>query len=184
MGEAINIIEKFKVKNVIFNCGELNNLEKNLINILNKKSIKYYSCIKKISNLEFLQTREYDNENDNSNVIYLNIYSYKFLFMGDAGISKEEDIINKYNLSNIDFLKVGHHGSHYSTCEEFLEKVKPEYGIISCSATNTYGHPAAEIVERLKNAGCQVGFTMKSGAVTVHTDGEKIWMEGYVRKTW
>ena len=52
-----------------------------------------------------MSTREYNNENDNSNVIYFNYNNYKFLFMGDAGIKKEMDIIDKYNLSNIDFLK-------------------------------------------------------------------------------
>lgn len=48
MGEAINLIENYKVDNVIFNCGEFNNLEKNLIKVLNKKKIRYYSCINEL----------------------------------------------------------------------------------------------------------------------------------------
>ena len=56
----------------------------------------------------FLNTREYDNENDNNNVIYTEINDYKFMFMGDAGVEKEKDILEKYNISNIDVLKVGH----------------------------------------------------------------------------
>lgn len=74
MGEAINLINNFKVEKVIFNCGEYNDLEQELIKVLDKKKIKYYLCIKelKIDNnkLYFLQTKEYDNENDNSYVIY------------------------------------------------------------------------------------------------------------------
>ena len=73
MGEAINLVNNFKVKKVIFNCGEFNDLEKELIKVLDKKKIPYYSCIKELNidnnKLYFLQTKEYDNENDNSNVI-------------------------------------------------------------------------------------------------------------------
>ena len=52
---------------------------------------------------EFLNTEFYDNENDNSNVIYLKINNYKFLFMGDAGNNREKSILEKYNLKDIDF---------------------------------------------------------------------------------
>ena len=85
MGESINLVENFKVENVIFNCGEFNDLEKELIKVLEKKKIKYYSCIKELntdnSKLYFLQTKEYDNENDNSNVIYTELNGYKFIFI-------------------------------------------------------------------------------------------------------
>ena len=68
MGEAINIVNNFKVSKVIFNCGEFNELEQELIKILDKKKISYYSCIKELNidenKLYFLQTREYGNEND------------------------------------------------------------------------------------------------------------------------
>ena len=94
MGETINLVENLKVEKVIFNCGEYNYLEKELIKVLNKKKIKYYSCIKELNidnnRLYFLQTKEYDNENDNSNVIYTNISDYKYMFMGDASISTEK----------------------------------------------------------------------------------------------
>ncbi len=77
MGEAINLVENFKVENVIFNCGKYNDLEKELIEVLEKKNIKYYSCIKELNidkyKLQFLNTKEYDNENDNSSVIYFNL---------------------------------------------------------------------------------------------------------------
>ena len=119
MGEAINLVENFKVEKVIFNCGEFNDLEQELIKVLNKKKIPYYSCIKELNiynnKLYFLQTKEYDNENDNSNVIYTELNGYKFMFMGDAGVDKEKEILNKYNISDIDVLKVGHHGSKTSS---------------------------------------------------------------------
>ena len=61
-------------------------------------------------------------------------------------------------LEDVDFLKVGHHGSHYSTCQQFLDTVRPEYAVISCSSTNTYGHPSPEITKRLEETGCQTSF--------------------------
>ena len=77
MGEAINLVNNFKVEKVIFNCGEFNDLEEDLIKVLDKKKIPYYTCIKELNiednKLYFLQTKEYDNENDNSNVIYIDM---------------------------------------------------------------------------------------------------------------
>ena len=135
MGEAINLVNNFKVEKVIFNCGEYNDLEKELIKELDKKKIKYYSCIKELNidknKLYFLQTKEYDNENDNSNVIYTELDGYKFMFMGDASTTTEKEILNKYNLSDIDVLKVEHHGNRTSSSKEFIDEINPKYSIIS-----------------------------------------------------
>ena len=156
MGEAINLVENFKVEKVIFNCGEFNDLEQELIKVLNKKKIPYYSCIKelKIDNnkLYFLNTKEYDNENDNSNVIYTEINGYKFMFMGDAGVEKEKDILDKYNISNVDVLKVGHHGSKTSSNEKFINEINPKYSIISVGKNNRYGHPNKEVLNNLEQS--------------------------------
>ena len=156
MGEAINLVNNFKVEKVIFNCGTFNDLEKELIKVLDKKKIKYYSCIKELNidnnKLYFLQTKEYDNENDNSNVIYTELGGYKFMFMGDAGVDKEKDILEKYNISNIDVLKVGHHGSRTSSSKEFIDRLNPNFSIISVGKNNRYGHPNKEVLENLKNS--------------------------------
>ena len=156
MGEAINLVNNFKVVNVIFNCGTYNDLEKELIKVLEQKNIKYYSCIKEINinkyKLQFLNTRVYDNENDNSSVIYLNYNNYKFLFMGDAGVEREEDILEKYNLKDIDFLKVGHHGSNTSSSKEFIDSVNPKYSLISVGKNNRYGHPKESVLDILRDS--------------------------------
>ena len=156
MGDAINLVNNFKVDKVIFNCGEYQNLEKELIKVLDKKNIKYNSCINSIdvnnNKIYFLSTREYDNENDNSNVIYFNYNNYKFLFMGDAGIKKEMDIINKYNLLNIYFLKIGHHGSNTSSSENFINSINPKYSLISVGKNNRYGHPKDSVLNTLSNS--------------------------------
>ena len=153
MGEAINLVENFKVKKVIFNCGRYNYLEKRLIKVLDKKKIKYYSCISELNidnnKLYFLQTKEYNNENDNSNVIY---NGYKFMFMGDAGVEKEEDILDKYNITDIDVLKVGHHGSRTSSSKEFIDEINLRYSIISVGKNNRYGHPNKEVLNNLEDS--------------------------------
>ncbi len=156
MGEAVNLVENFKVEKVILNCGETNNLEKELIKVLEKKNIKYNFCVKelKVSNnkLYFLQTKEYDNENDNSIVAYLNIHNKKFMFMGDASINVEKKILEKYKVTNIDFLKVGHHGSDTSSSKEFINSVNPKYSIISVGKNNRYGHPKESVLKTIKNS--------------------------------
>ncbi|MBO5183758.1 MAG: DNA internalization-related competence protein ComEC/Rec2 [Bacilli bacterium] len=156
MGEAINLVENFKVEKVIFNCGPYNDLEQELIKVLDKKKIKYYSCIKELNidnnKLYFLQTKEYDNENDNSNVIYSELNVYKFMFMGDASVTTEKEIMNKYNLPDIDVLKVGHHGSKTSSSKGFINVINPKYSIISVGKNNRYGHPNKEVLENLENS--------------------------------
>ena len=156
MGEAINLVENFKVENVIFNCGEFNELEQDLIKVLDKNKIEYYSCIKELdiddNKLYFLNNNDYGNENDNSSVIYTELNNHKFLFMGDAGVEVEQDLIKKYNLQDIDVLKVGHHGSKTSSSELFVNKINPKYSIISVGKNNRYGHPNKEVLDNLKNS--------------------------------
>ena len=156
MGEAINLVENFKVEKVIFNCDPYNDLENELIEVLDKKKIKYYSYIKELNvdnnKLHFLQTKEYDNENENSNVIYTKLNGYKFMFMGDAGVEKEKDILEKYNVSKIDVLKIGHHGSKTSSDKNFIDEMNPKYSVISVGKNNRYGHPNKEVLENLNNS--------------------------------
>ncbi len=156
MGAAINLVNNFKIKNVIFNCGEFNKLETNLINELKSKNIKYYSCLNELDiskyKLRFLNTKVYDDENNNSSVIYLNYNNYKFLFMGDASQEREKDILEKYNLTNIDFLKVGHHGSNTSSSKVFIDSINPKYSLISVGKNNRYGHPNKEVLNNLENS--------------------------------
>ena len=154
MGEAITLVNNFKVDKVIFNIGEYQTLEKELIKVLDKKKIKYYNNLKQLNidkyKLYFLNTKIYDNENDNSNVIYFNYKNFKFLFMGDASVKREMDILDKYNLINIDLLKVGHHGSKTSSSKKFIDEVNPKYSLISVGKNNRYGHPNKEVLNNLE----------------------------------
>ena len=179
MGEAINLVNNFKVEKVIFNCGEYNDLEKELIKVLDKKKIKYYSCIKELNidknKLYFLQTKEYDNENDNSNVIYTELDGYKFMFMGDASSGTEKEILNKYNLLDIDVLKVGHHGSRTNSSKEFINEINPKYSIISVGKKNRYGHPNKEVLNNLEDS--KIYRTDADGSIIFKIKNNKLRIE-------
>ena len=179
MGEAINLVNNFKVEKVIFNCGEFNDLEQELIKVLEKKNINYYSCIKELNidkyKLQFLNTKVYDNENDNSSVIYTELNNHKFLFMGDAGVEVEEDLIEKYNLQDIDVLKVGHHGSKTSSSKIFIDKIEPRYSIISVVKNNKYGHPNNNVLNNLKDS--KIYRTDQDGSVMIKIKNNKLQIE-------
>ena len=164
MGETINLVENFKVEKVIFNCGVFNDLEQELIKELDNNK------------LYFLQTKEYDNENDNSNVIYFKYGTFKFLFMGDAGIEKEKDILEKYNISDVYVLKVGHHGSITSSTKTFINFIKPKFSIISVRK-NKFGHPNKEVLNNLDNS--KIYRTDEDGSILFKINNNKFQIETY-----
>ena len=153
MGYSNYLITNFKVKNVIFNNDTYNELELSLINLLDKQNIPYYRNIKELNigynKLYFLNNTIYDNENDNSNILYTKINKYKILFMGDASIKVEEDLLKKYNIKDIDILKVGHHGSKTSSSKNFIDYINPKYSIISVGKNNLFNHPNKEVLTNL-----------------------------------
>ena len=179
MGDSIYLINNYKVKNVVLNNDNFNELETNLIKELKKKKIKYYQNVEKIpiSNniITILNTEEYDNENDNSNVIYIELNNYKFMFMGDAGVDKEKDILERYNISNIDVLKVGHHGSKTSSSKSFINKINPKYSIISVGKNNRYGHPNKEVLNNLDHS--KIYRTDEDGSIMFKIKNNKLKIE-------
>ena len=138
------------------------------INLVNKFKKDNY-------NLEFLNTKIYDNENDSSSVIYTELDGYKFLFMGDAGVEKEKDILNKYNISGIDILKIGHHGSKTSSSENFIKNISPKYSLISVGENNRYGHPKDSVLNILRNS--KIYRTDKDGSIMFKIKNNKLKIE-------
>jgi competence protein ComEC len=78
-------------------------------------------------------------------------------------------------------LKVGHHGSNTSSSEEFLKAASPSYAVICVGANNNFGHPKAEVLERLKGLGAQVLRTDRQGEIKFCTDGTRMKVETYVK---
>ena len=156
IGGALYLIDNFKVDNVILNKGDYTELEVELITHLKNKNIKYTNNINKIpllgSYMYLLNTKKFSNENDNSIVTYFEYQKYKFLFMGDSSSKTEEYLINNYNLANISFLKVGHHGSNTSSSPLFINKITPKVSLISVGRNNFYHHPNKEVLTNLSNS--------------------------------
>jgi len=72
--------------------------------------------------------------------------------MGDASITTEKEILNKYNLPKVDVLKVGHHSSKTSGSKEFIDEINPGYCVISVGKNNKYGHPNKEVLNNLNDS--------------------------------
>lgn len=176
MGDAIYLVNNIKINKVIFNCGEYNDLEKELMEVLEQEKINYYTCINELdinkNKIYFLNSDIYDNENDNSNVTYFNFYNHNFLFMGDAGIDKEKYILDNYNLENIDFFKVGHHGSKTSSSKEFVNMINPKYSLVSVGRNNRYGHPNEEVLDILRDS--KIYRTDENGTIKLQIKNNKV----------
>ncbi|MDO5136250.1 MAG: ComEC/Rec2 family competence protein [Eubacteriales bacterium] len=120
--------------------------------------------------------------NEEGMVFRLEYGAFSGLFTGDIGQEAEQRLLERGLLEPAVFLKTAHHGSAYSTSGGFLDMVRPQEAVISCSRTNTYGHPSPETVGRLQAAGCHVDYTMHSGAVTIKTDGKGWRVERFIRE--
>lgn len=156
IGGSITLINNFQVKNVILNKGTFTDLEKELIKNLNKKKITYQININKINlsnhTIYLLNNTKYNNENDNSIITYFTYQKYKFLYMGDASITTEDNLLENYNLNNISILKVGHHGSNTSSSKDFISQINPSISLISVGENNIYHHPNKEVINNLSQS--------------------------------
>jgi len=155
IGGAMSLVENFEVEHVILNRGEYSELEVEFIDVLDNLGLEYSSGVDKISvgnrYVYFLNDKIFDNENDNSSVLYFKYLKYNFLFMGDASFVVEDYLLEKYNLDDISFLKVGHHGSSTSSDKEFINKITPRVSLISVGINN-YGHPNKQVLDNLSNS--------------------------------
>ena len=118
--------------------------------------------------------------NAGSLVLFWKWEGVRAMFTGDLPEEKERELLQ--NLPACEILQVGHHGSATSTCREFLEQVQPSLAVISCAMKNRYGHPSPDTVERLKKTGCEIRYTMRSGAITIRKRGREILVTEYLER--
>ena len=116
--------------------------------------------------------------NAGSLVLFWKWEGVQAMFTGDLPEEKERELLQ--NLPACEILQVGHHGSATSTCREFLEQVQPSLAVISCAMKNRYGHPSPDTVDRLKKTGCEIRYTMKSGAITIRKRGREVLVTEYL----
>ncbi len=193
IGGAPVIITKFDIGKVFMSNYEKDNKTyQKLIQALDNKYLKYTTP--KAGSHYTLGTAEitilapnkdnYDNPNDSSVALLVKNGDNKFLFTGDAGEAAENDILSNDIDISADVYKAGHHGSKYSTSQDFFKAVNPAYAVISCGENNSYGHPHAETLNTLRANGVKVYRTDEEGTIIAASDGKKITFNVPASETW
>ena len=122
--------------------------------------------------------QSYAETNDTSIVVRLDYGDTSFLFTGDMEVAAENDMLDYWSgnsdVFHVDVLKVGHHGSDTSTGYRFLYEVDPTYGVIPVGKDNSYGHPHAEPLSRLRDARVTLLRTDELGHILAVSDGKEI----------
>ncbi|MCK9578670.1 MBL fold metallo-hydrolase [bacterium] len=187
MNGLFGVIEKYKIKNVLWTGKGKEGSEEKLSNwkklikrevienraneVLVKKGKK---IIAENLSLDFLLPEEIKddkdkNSNEDSLVVRLCYLETCFLFTGDISFNEEKKLIGE-NLK-ADILKVSHHGSKYGSSDEFLKSVSPKIAVISVGKNN-YGHPDSGTIERISNVGAKIIRTDMKGDITIYSDGK------------
>lgn len=145
------ILDNFSVSNIIMNNGDFTSYESKIIENYNDKVNILTTGIIEMDEfmIYFFNDYKSNNENDNSLAVYFNIFDFSFLSLGDSSSKVEEYITEKYDLKDIDILKVSHHGSKTSSSKQFIDRLNPKYSIISVGEKNRYHHPNKEVLDNL-----------------------------------
>lgn len=119
---------------------------------------------------------ESGTDNEKSSVFRIDVDGVSVLVTGDIGVETEKELIEKYkgsDLLKVDVLKVGHHGSKYSTSEEFLKVVNPQVALIGVGKNN-YGHPSPSVIDKLHKNDIILYRTDVNGAIGLWREGKRL----------
>lgn len=114
--------------------------------------------------------RAESNHNANSLVLKIERGASSVLLTGDADASVEEALCHEAQAANITVLKAGHHGSKTASTQAFLEHARPQAAVISCGRYNSFGHPSAQVLERLAALGIATRRTDLDGTIEIECD--------------
>ena len=129
--------------------------------------------------------KEYGNDMNSWSVgVLLQNGNHRFLFTGDAEEGAEQDILQNGIDISADVYKVAHHGSNTATSQAFLDAVHPTYAVISAGEGNSYGHPHAEVLNRLRAAGVSVFRTDEQGTIVATSDGTTLTWNMSPSESW
>lgn len=128
--------------------------------------------------------KKYSNANDNSVSFLLEHGENRFLFTGDAEEEAESDMAAAGTDVSADVYKTAHHGSRTATTKAFFQDVDPAYAVISCGEGNSYGHPHAEVLNRLRAAGVQMYRTDDQGTIVATSTGSDITFNCSPSENW
>ena len=174
-GSAEAILQEMKVQELVLSDRkEKNELERKLIGMAQSEGIAIRNVHAGDSwrvgeNRFYILSPEGNSQGDSNNgsiVLYTELGGLKWLFTGDLEAEGEEKLMKKNPTLNVDVLKVGHHGSKSSTTEDFLERISPQWAIISVGENNRYQHPHQEVLDRLQKNEINIYRTDQLGAIT------------------
>lgn len=187
IGGMDNIIKNFNIKNYYMpDCYTTTKTFEELLDALEEKNLSFETpdidseFLLGDALFKVLYTGTDKRDLNNTSIVLRMTYKdVSFMFTGDATNTTEKKILAKDLQSDV--LKVGHHGSQYSTSDEFLDKVNPKYAIISVGTGNVYDHPKDITLNKLK--GIEVHRTDKEGTIRVISDGKNIDIETFKTNT-
>ena len=187
IGGMDNIIKNFNIKNYYMpDCYTTTKTFEELLDALEEKNLSFETpdidseFVLGDALFKVLYTGTDKRDLNNTSIVLRMTYKdVSFMFTGDATNTTEKKILAKDLQSDV--LKVGHHGSQYSTSDEFLDKVNPKYAIISVGTGNVYDHPKDITLNKLK--GIEVHRTDKEGTIRVISDGKNIDIETFKTNT-
>lgn len=169
LGETLNLLKYIKVDKIIINNNKINYLENEIIKKFDNVIIGEEGLTLTIGDFTLIQLNEdLEDENDSSQIYYLKYKDINILLTGDASIKSEKNFLDKYDLEEIDILKVGHHGSRTSTSEDLLKILKPKIALISVGKNNKFKHPHNEVLKNLNKYNIKTYRTDKLGTITVN----------------
>lgn len=183
LGSAAAVIDKYGADEV-FMSEQMSGsyfFERLLDTLLEKEievTLPKMDCVYKTEDFSFKFLTDgtaFSNLNDNSLCVMVTYKNQKMLFMGDAEKAVERKLIENGEDLSAGVLKVGHHGSRYSSESAFLEEVAPTVSIIPCGEGNVYGHPHDEAVKRLEVTGCKIYRTDLEGDIVITADGTRLY---------
>lgn len=183
MGELEFICQTVSFKNIIinkqsFSAHQLNYIldiaQTYKINILDFHTFKHISLDQVYIDLLDATLPNSKDLNEHSIIALIKYRKYKLLLMGDATLNNEQVLLKKYDVSNIDILKIGHHGSKTSSSESFLKITNPRISLISNGHNNKFRLPNVKVINNLKAIQSSIYETAYHGQVTINLDKELV----------
>ena len=172
IGEAIPLLERFTVTNLVISEATPTGLLKDIIRVADEQNTAVLTarphdvitCANQIHTFIHQAVRNMDI-NEESLVSTLAINDFTVLFTGDIGFPAEATILKNYSLSGLDIYHVAHHGSRFSNSMAFLESLSPRYAVVSAGRNNFYGHPSRELFEVVNDLNIPLLNTQNEGTI-------------------